>query len=163
MRIEAFLLKSNRLLFIAIGIVLLLLINIIITSFPFSESIKDLPEFDGIRASTSFWVLFFVVIIAPLFETIMFQYIPIKLISILLNKKKQRIKEYTCILCSALLFAAIHCYNITYIVITFLGGIIFAYLFILSGKRKEFPIINIAIMHSVLNFIASAIDLMAEH
>lgn len=73
-------------------------------------------------------------LIAPFFETLFFQRIPIELM-----QKKDFFKSKPCliILISAFLFAVTHYYDIAYIVVVFPIGLILAYSYIIYQKKES--------------------------
>ena len=109
----------------------------------------------------AFLALIIFVIAAPLIETILFQYLPITLIMYLLKNYKRR--QTFSILISATLFGLSHPYNLTYIFLAFLVGVVFAYFFLLSIKRKEIPFLNVFLIHLLLNFIPYSRDFILIH
>ncbi len=82
---------------------------------------------------------------APIFETIFFQYLPIKLVQ---YYSKNRV---IAIAVSACLFAAIHFYNPVYVMMTFIGGIILAFLYLYAEKVKKSPFWTTALLHALYN------------
>ena len=157
--IELFLSKINRFYFILTGALLMLLINILITSLPASESISNIDGINSIKKSGALKAFFLVIIFSPIVETALFQLIPLRLIPFIFKK----IPKLYLILISAIAFAAIHSYNATYIVFTFFGGLVLAYFFLLSIKRKEYAFINITIIHMLLNSIPYTRDFILIH
>ncbi|MFK7748785.1 MAG: CPBP family glutamic-type intramembrane protease [Kordia sp.] len=94
------------------------------------------------------------VIIGPLIETFLFQYL---IIEILYFFKK--IKINTIIIISSITFSLIHYYNLIYILVTFLSGIIYAsyYLYLKVEKQKS-PFLYIWFLHSLYNFSVFILD-----
>jgi len=149
--LEKYLCKIKRFYFIISGVILLLSINLITSSLPYSESINNSEELKNLNPFLAFLLL---VLIGPLLETLIFQHLPI----IILPKIIKNIQEKYLIFISAILFGLSHSYNITYIIFTFLGGIILAYYYFLSIKRKEQAFLNIFLIHLILNFIPYSRD-----
>lgn len=89
------------------------------------------------------------VIIAPIVETLIFQYL---IIEVLLNLK---LKPWVCILVSALLFGVSHWYNLVYILVTTVVGLIFAYYY-LALRHQNFmnKLVLITIIHALSNLFA---------
>tara|TARA_R110002126_G_scaffold254831_2_gene397932 strand:- start:252 stop:707 length:456 start_codon:yes stop_codon:yes gene_type:complete len=94
---------------------------------------------------------FIAVVLAPIYETFIFQYIPIKIIGFIKIKKK--IYSYAiAILASGLLFGIVHAKNPIYAIFGFIVGCIFAYMFILFSIRKDFnPFLAVVILHGTVN------------
>lgn len=86
-----------------------------------------------------------VVIIAPVFETLLFQY---SLIELFIKKTN---KLYACLI-SSLIFALFHLYNLYYFLFAIFTGLIFAYLYITCRKRNR-AIILTMVCHSLYNLI----------
>tara|TARA_R110000744_G_scaffold297985_1_gene407682 strand:- start:53 stop:508 length:456 start_codon:yes stop_codon:yes gene_type:complete len=110
------------------------------------------PLEKSIFTGKSFFFKFFIaVVLAPLYETFIFQYIPIKIIGYIKIKKK--IYSYAiAILASGLLFGIVHAKNPIYAIFGFIVGCIFAYMFILFSIRKDFnPFLAVVILHGTVN------------
>ncbi len=152
-----FLLHINIIKFVLINVITLLSIQLIITSLPFAESINTTETLD-LKEVNPILLFFFVVLVAPLFETIIFQTAIIKLVIYLQKIIKIKQNNYLPITISAIAFGLYHNYNTTYIIIGIIGGFVFASSYIISKKRSEKPIINLFLIHSVLNFIPFCID-----
>lgn len=90
-----------------------------------------------------------VVIIAPLFETLIFQYLIIDFFS-----KKMQLK-FACFI-SALTFALQHTYNLFYFVFALFMGIILAFLYVI-GHKKNKGFVLVLITHFLYNLIVFAI------
>ena len=86
-----------------------------------------------------------VVIVAPILETLIFQYL---IINFFLTKTKS---FYACVI-SSLIFALQHMYNLFYFVLTLFVGLIFAYLYVI-GKKRNYGFILVAVAHSLYNLI----------
>ncbi|WP_099191569.1 CPBP family intramembrane glutamic endopeptidase [Tepidibacter mesophilus] len=105
--------------------------------------------FDGDEAKV---VLFIIgVIIAPLFETLIYQKIVIDIcdkIKFLNNKK------YIGILISGAIFGSIHTYSPRYKVHMFVIGSIWAYVYTVYKEKKKHPYWVVCCIHAINNFIA---------
>lgn len=91
---------------------------------------------------------FLVVFLAPLIETLIFQY---TIISYLLNKIPKAVL-FVCLF-SALLFGLSHFYSQVYVFKTFISGILFGTLYLVVNSKNNSPIIAVALAHSLYNFI----------
>lgn len=135
---------------ISIGIGLNLLLSIffsIVSHFFFGKEVLEGFENNfGTILDQVLWIL----IIAPLFETLFFQYFIIENLSKKLNP---------CVSCfiSALLFGLSHKYNMFYFVFAFFSGIIFAVIYYISSSGKR-GIINTLLTHVIYNTIAFCIN-----
>lgn len=162
MVINYYLQKSNRLLFIGFSLILAVLTCMIITSIPLGDSLSNNEVIDKLKEGGIFTFFIIATIIVPIVETLIFQYLPIKVTQLVLKNKKQKFQELWSIIISSILFSLIHCYSFVYIVLAFILGIIFAFSFIISQKRKENPLINVIIIHSIYNVIIFIIDLVSN-
>ncbi|QSB29101.1 CPBP family intramembrane glutamic endopeptidase [Flavobacterium sp. CLA17] len=86
------------------------------------------------------------VIVGPILETLLFQYAIIEFC-----KRKKMALQYCCLL-SAFIFASMHLYNIFYFLYAFVGGLMFAYLY-LAGRNKKNAILITAATHIIYNGI----------
>ncbi|TDX14330.1 CPBP family intramembrane glutamic endopeptidase [Flavobacterium sp. S87F.05.LMB.W.Kidney.N] len=84
------------------------------------------------------------VLVAPLIETLLFQYVVIEIFKSLKMKLK-----YCCVL-SAFVFASFHLYNIFYFLYAFTGGLLFAFLYI-RGKNQKGAILLPLVAHIIYN------------
>jgi hypothetical protein len=98
------------------------------------------PVFESVEAE--FWTA---VIVGPLIETFLFQY----LIFLILDNFK--IGKKWIVLTSALLFALLHNYSFLRIFYAFGGGILYSYAYWLCQIRKEYPFIIIFLIHAFYN------------
>jgi len=138
--------------YILLTFLLSLLASIITWCFAFAfdllgdESlVNDSPL---INSSKGIYALVSVCIIAPLFETFIAQYLPIRF----LRKKSSVIFK---IIFSAFIFAALHLYSGLYVINTFFIGIVFATGYVLWDRPITLhPFWIIAIVHSMKNSIS---------
>ncbi|WP_428657428.1 CPBP family glutamic-type intramembrane protease [Runella sp.] len=86
------------------------------------------------------------VIIAPIIETLVFQYGAIKI-----SRKIVKNIHFQAFI-SASLFAISHCYNFLYAMNILAAGLVFGYAFIISEQRKYYPFWIIFFIHSLYNF-----------
>lgn len=93
------------------------------------------------------------VIAAPLVETLLFQSLIIEIICKIIKRPRKNI--YIAVITSALAFAFNHTYSISYVIVTFFVGIIYALAYYLGRYRKESPIILVFLLHSMDNLTAS--------
>lgn len=93
-------------------------------------------------STTEKLVLF--VIIAPILETLIFQYAVIEIC------KRVKIALKYCCFISALAFAFCHLYNIFYFIYTFVAGLMFAYLYTRGANQKQ-AILYPFIVHIIYN------------
>jgi membrane protease YdiL (CAAX protease family) len=88
-------------------------------------------------------------LIAPLFETLVLQYAPIRICQISLHWSRRR-----AIFISALLFGVLHNYNIGYVVAMLGMGLVFAYAFTVFDKKGSNPVLWVTILHTARNVIS---------
>ncbi len=87
-----------------------------------------------------------VVILAPLFETLIFQY---SIISHIIGKRPNALL-FACIV-SAVFFGLSHFYSPEYIFKTFISGLLFGTLFLVGYKKNKNAFVVVTITHSIYN------------
>ena len=111
----------------------------------------DIPFIENFSSAKLFTIT---VIIAPLIETFIFQYL---IIEFLFRFKK--IKINIIILVSALAFGFAHNYNFFYVLIICISGFIYAsYYLYLKIKGIKFPFLYICSLHALSNFLVFILD-----
>ncbi len=143
-RLIRYLKQIKPLYFICIGVCAILIVSIIFGLIFPGNSIKN-----TILNNNKYIVFISAVLFAPLLETIIFQAGPFYIVNRYVKLKKKR---YIFIFVTPILF--IHHYSIVYAVITYLVGIILAFMYYVSHYRKENSIILIALIHFINNLIA---------
>jgi len=110
---------------------------------------KDIIIFNFPREEKNIIFLFITpVILAPIFETFLNQYLPYYL----LNKVKYlNERSYLILLASALFFGLTHFYSVFYIIYAFILGLVFMYGYMVRIKTDKNTFYLIAICHSLLN------------
>lgn len=115
---------------------------------------NETPKVGGFEGGTEgfegFKTFFSAMLIAPLFETFIFQYL---IIMGVLKIKFFRRRLYLPILISAFCFSLAHYYSLYYVFYAFGVGCVFAAFFVLFMKRKGLPFLNTLLLHSILNFL----------
>ena len=89
-------------------------------------------------------------LIAPLAETALFQWMPIRLL-----RRKLRLPWPIVVLTSAALFGATHTYSLGYVIFAFLVGLVLAYAFAVRSEPERSPFLLVAIVHAIRNAIAT--------
>jgi hypothetical protein len=89
-------------------------------------------------------------VIAPLFETAVFQWAPIRLL-----RTRLRLPAPLAVCASAAFFAAAHAYSIGYVVFAFFVGLVLAYGFAVRDHPGGRPYLLICAVHALRNAIAS--------
>jgi len=149
-KIYRFLLRIHVVFFVLIGLLIDFAMNMIVEYFiPVDDSaVVTFLSDVGIMGGLLYGVIFL-----PIIETAIFQALIIVISRYLLSKINVRHYIFP-VLISASVFGLSHCYNLAYVVAAFVAGCIYAFFYILSGKREECPIIVIAIMHALHNLAA---------
>lgn len=93
-------------------------------------------------------------LLAPIFETFVFQYIPIELLDKIKIKKN---KDFFVLIISSLFFSLTHTYSLIYVLYTFVMGIFLSYTYILYKKKNFHPFWIVVIIHSLRNTITTFI------
>lgn len=92
-------------------------------------------------------IFFLVVIVAPIFETLLFNVLPIKAIQFFIKNK------LVIVLLSSLGFASIHTYSIVYLIMTYFGAIGLNTFYLVIEEKKGFlnAIGLTVLLHSIYN------------
>ena len=104
---------------------------------------------DEINSYELFVQFFLLMLIAPLFETLIFQVIIIEGLH-----KFKFIPSAIIVLISAVFFAVAHHYNIIYMLAVFPVGFIFSYYYFILREDKYIAFLSVCALHSGTNLIA---------
>ena len=104
---------------------------------------------DEINSYELFVQFFLLMLIAPLFETLIFQVIIIEGLH-----KFKFIPSAIIVLISAVFFAVAHHYNIIYMLAVFPVGLIFSYYYFILREDKYIAFLSVCALHSATNLIA---------
>jgi hypothetical protein len=109
--------------------------------------------YTGIDEFSLLEIFFLAVIIAPLIETFIFQFLIIEILS------KFKVNTSLILWISTLLFSLSHNYNVVYILAMVFPGLLYAsfYLFLKKETSKS-PFFMIFLLHAIANLIAFIID-----
>lgn len=116
----------------------------------------DLFKFESVsnavtRDQSILKIFIYALILGPFFETLLFQFIPVKLLSTYVFFKKKKI---WIVLISALLFALTHLYSSYYFIYTFLMGInLVLFFFIMEFKNKGSGLWHATLLHAIINLM----------
>ena len=145
-----FLIRINFLLFIMGAILVCAVSNFLLIQI-LPDNVLKIP--DVLMEISRSWIgKFLIVVIGPVFETSLFQMIPIASIKAMVSKEKYAFIMST--LVSALAFALTHgIYGKYYVLYAFVGGIVFAISYNLSIYRKESPFLSVFIIHALWNLL----------
>jgi hypothetical protein len=144
--------KTNRLPLFFVIFIIDLVFHLLVSYIVTIHNPEILNVFDKKMSLTEIFILS--VIIGPLMETFLFQYLIIEILSFF-----RRIKVNTIVIISSLAFSLIHYYNFIYISVTFLSGVIYAsYYLYLKTEKQKFPFLYIFSLHSLYNFSVFILD-----
>jgi hypothetical protein len=96
--------------------------------------------------------LFFGSLVVPLIETLLFQFLPVRLL-----RRRLHAKWWVTILVSAALFAAWHYYSPGYVIFAFLIGVVLAYCFALRDVPGKHGFVLTFFVHALRNGIVSVL------
>jgi uncharacterized protein len=139
----------NRISFIIILTLILFLISFCLNYIIgfFKESDYIILNLSG--GTKSFAVLFLSpVIIAPIFETFLGQYLPYHFLK---RVKYLNDREYLILLISAVFFGLIHFYSVFYIIYAFLLGLVLMYGYMARIDSDDKTFVLVAVSHALLN------------
>ncbi|WP_276358920.1 CPBP family intramembrane glutamic endopeptidase [Daejeonella sp. H1SJ63] len=102
-----------------------------------------------------------VVVVAPVFETVVFQYFMITLMLFLAQRFFKRDLAAFAIILPAICFGFSHTYNNLYVLNTFLAALMINYFYILVKSRNQNAFILTVILHALYNFSVFGLKQMA--
>jgi membrane protease YdiL (CAAX protease family) len=126
--------------------VLLNLVNSLVFSFISNFFLKTKLNKGFIPFNSLLNEIVLVIIIAPIIETLAFQYGIIETL-------KNKYKPLTCCIISGFIFGLSHIYNVIYFLFGLISGLIFAYLYFIGGSIKK-GIILVFSTHLIYNSLA---------
>ena len=132
-----------------ITIFFLLSLLIAIGAIPFKVVIDKVLGENISAQKTNSW--FVIIIIAPLFETFINQYVPFKIFQ---NYDWLKTKYGLYILSSALVFGLMHWYSIQYIIFAFSVGLVFGYSYFFYSKTPIKAFWSTTLLHSLRNTLS---------
>jgi membrane protease YdiL (CAAX protease family) len=93
------------------------------------------------------------VIIAPIFETLIFQ-------NWIINSVLKKVPKsfLFALFISSFLFGLSHWYSPEYVFVTFISGFLYGTLYLVAYKKIKYPFFPVAIAHSIFNLIGFCID-----
>jgi uncharacterized protein len=149
-KIFSYLVNINIFKLILVAIVLSLLndliIRLIVSDLTSPSEINDLKK-EGLG-----FFAFIVLIIGPFIETIIFQTFTIFIVQNILKIFNIKYSVIPIVI-SGLLFGISHWYNLPYIILMSIRGVIYAWFFIIIQKRPENATLIIFIVHSLNNLV----------
>lgn len=160
--IHDFLIRTNKLLFLFFISFFGVFLNIVLSLIAYEILGENLGDQNDVLYSLPRNMEFIlVVIIAPFFETAIFQYLFIILILDLLIKEPTSFQLFLLVLISSILFALIHVFSLLYFIHALIMGFYFGYIALLSEYFREKKInifISVFLVHSMINLVAFLID-----
>jgi len=134
---------------------LLLLPSLILTLFHIdlsNENVELIEQVDNV-----FLIILFEVVMIPLFETFIFQFLLINMVKALAGRS--RYTFWLSVLIPSVLFGLSHSYSLLYIVAATLTGIIFSLTYYISTfLRKENGFLIVFLLHGLNNLLAILIN-----
>lgn len=100
--------------------------------------------FEGL---SSFELAFLSVLVAPIIETILFQFLLYKMLKTSLSIRNDAI----CIIIMSIIFSQLHWYHWLYVLMTFTGGMILNIYYVSSLKQSRYSLILTILLHSTYN------------
>jgi len=117
------------------------------------------PDMSGSFATENIVLdLLIAVIVVPLLETLLFQSLIIEIICKIIKRPRKNI--CIALIVSSLAFSLNHTYSLSYVIMTFFWGIIFALAYYLGRYRKESAIILVFLIHSLYNLSSSLYNMI---
>lgn len=160
-RLYRFLLRIKFWQFVLLFFVINLLISFCWGLLPFTDTTNPVAD------ETQSYVAYFImgVILAPVWETLACQVVPIGAFSIILKHWRLgnfRFKHYTwpLIVFSAFVFGVFHPYHWSYMVITFIVGLSLAFAYHVSRKRRYGGFVAVAIIHACHNLTVLILEII---
>lgn len=133
---------------VAVGtLILKLMLSLVFANFLFSDYSNGYP-FESPKEE-----FFITVVIAPLIETILFQYL---IIDSILRKRSDAFLLAS--FCSAICFGLAHHYSAPYMLLTFLGGFLLAILYLTAKLKGKSPFLVICLTHALYNLIGFTLN-----
>jgi membrane protease YdiL (CAAX protease family) len=140
--------KSNIFVICLLGVSLPLLFSLSLTVLDtLLFNINGVEEYDGQTLSVNYIIM--VIICAPLIETLLFQYAPLRLGHFFFKKNKYH--YIVIILLSSLIFGALHRGFRIYPFIAFCYGIIWAFSCFLFIRKRQHPVLYTSVIHAFYN------------
>ena len=157
---SSFIKGTSRLKFILITLVLTYILPLLFLLPFFTFGIDDMhiKERNNINSMGVFLMFLFAVVIAPIYETIIYQVIPYHIL-----KKSHFLfrNKWLIIVIPSLLFGIIHWYSLYYIIYAFATGLALMAAYTARIETDKKTIILIIAVHMIKNIIAFSIDAVA--
>ncbi|MGD2033541.1 MAG: CPBP family intramembrane metalloprotease [Bacteroidales bacterium] len=133
-----------------IVIVLDTVLNLIVLHIPLFENVsfKEVSHWTKEWSVTKWFIM--VIFVAPIVETAFFQCFLILLAKYVLSKMNVKY-DIIPIMLSAICFGLNHLFNLGYIIVTFLMGVVYGYLYIAVRRKGANGFITVSLVHSLHN------------
>lgn len=142
--------RINYLLFIIGSVLICATLNLLLKQI-LPDYVLVIPDI-LMKISHSWIGMVLIVVIGPIFETLLFQMIPISSIRAMISKETNAFIVST--LVSSIAFALTHgIYGKYYILYAFVCGVVLAMSYNLSIYRKESPFLSVFIIHALWNLL----------
>lgn len=125
---------------------------LILIPFSLVEYSCQIPTTKTISQASFLGKIILASIIGPLIETLIFQHL---IIEIIYKIPKIKNTNFIAIIISSLSFALTHSYNITYIIYTFIIGLLLAYAFVIYREKSFSSFWIVTLIHSLRNTITT--------
>lgn len=117
-------------------------INLVDTEIKAEES-----EDVFLESKSTLFKFFIIVFFTPLIETFLLNFLPYQIFKRFIKK------NVIIIILNALIFAVLHHYSYTYMVMTFIGGIFLNFFYVACVYKKHFAFLLTTLLHAVYNLI----------
>lgn len=153
-KIYRFLLKLKYWQYVLLFFAAIMAVNIVLSNLPFVDVSGIYKLFDKMHVALVFVVA---VVVAPIFETVMFQTLPLKYgYRLLKNKLGFRRCAWPLMVASAVVFAAQHTYSMGYVMAMIVIGMGFAFAYHVGRKRRQSPTVAVMLIHACMNLAGIA-------
>jgi hypothetical protein len=150
-----YLYKSHTITILLFGVCVPLVINFLFNVIWNTEGTHNFSKY-----TTTILYFILIVLIAPFFETLISQYVPLKIAGWFIDKHKY-IYCYT-IIGMAIFFGLMHVKSPLYIIIAFFYGLTWSFCCLLFIRRKQHPIFFTALIHGCYNGILFGLTLLVD-
>lgn len=147
--------KANVISFIFSGLFFMIIIPMIF-SFIIPEDSYMNPVIESMKEDGLSILFLFGVVLAPFFETLIFQFLPYVFVNAFLKRK---IKFYFYIVSASLFFGVMHFYNLYYFLVGTSVGVVLSFYFYVSKLRGASGVMLVYAIHAINNLLALLISI----
>jgi len=113
---------------------------------------EDIFTIDYLLGESLLIIFFLTVVFSPIVETLIFQFIVIEVVLYVFNKFKWKNSILISIGISGLAFGLSHSYNIYYIIVTFIIGVLYAFYYVVAKNIRSLnPFWTVTFLHTLSN------------